>query len=431
MDMKTFKILSKCQCAEVKDKNKWQYMPMQMIFDVKQLGRCKARLVIGRHIIDATGHDLYASNMKTISAHALMLIAAANRYDVLCGDIGNAYLYASNTIPVWVRLSEEFTVFDKLIKPGTPASIEQAQYGLPIGANRWHAHLSDTLLSMGFKPTHFDPDVWIKKNGKDHYDYLGTHTDDIMCVSNRAQEIMEGLQRTYTIKKVAPPEHHLGCDYKQGDDGTWSIGTETYVREALKRIKIILGHEDKIVEGNDKPQDCLGKEGNPMKEKYKPEVENTPVLDLDGKRKYQQLIGIAQWLITCGRMDLCFAMASLSWFSAMPREGHLKAVIDIFKYLNGLPAKWIKFDPTEHKPPAPLDIPKGGGLEVMEGKHDWHQQYPDAQEDLDPRLPELHGAEIDIAVYFDLNWAHDEKTQRSIMGIIRFLGNTPVTWLSK
>ena len=186
MDMKTFKILSKRQCAEVKDKNKWQYTPMWMIFDVKQLGRCKVRLVIGGHVIDATGHDLYASNMKTISARALMLIAAANRYDVLCGVIGNAYLYASNTIPVWVRLSEEFTVFDKSIKPGTPASIEQAQYSLPIGANRWHAHLSDTLLSMGFKPTHFDPDVWIKKNGKDHYDYLGTHTDDLMCVSNRA-----------------------------------------------------------------------------------------------------------------------------------------------------------------------------------------------------------------------------------------------------
>ena len=77
---------------------------------------------------------------------------------------------------------------------------------------------------------------------------------------------MEGLQRTYTIKKVAPPEHHLGCDYKQGDDGTWNIRTETYVREALKRIKINLGCEDMIVKGNNKPQDCLGKEGNPMKE---------------------------------------------------------------------------------------------------------------------------------------------------------------------
>ena len=102
------------------------YVPMWMIFDVKQSGKCKARLVIGGHVIDTIGHDLYASNMKTISAHALMSIAAANRYDVLCGDIGNAYLYASNTIPVWVRLGEEFTVFDKSIKLGTPASIEQA-----------------------------------------------------------------------------------------------------------------------------------------------------------------------------------------------------------------------------------------------------------------------------------------------------------------
>jgi len=36
-----------------------------------------------------------------------------------------------------------------------------------------------------------------------------------------------------------------------------------------------------------------------------------------------------------------------------------------------------------------------------------------------------------MAVYFDSNWAHDEVTRRSITGVIGFIGNTPVTWLSK
>ena len=37
--------------------------------------------------MSSDGFDVYASNMKTISARVLMLIAAANKYDVLVGDI--------------------------------------------------------------------------------------------------------------------------------------------------------------------------------------------------------------------------------------------------------------------------------------------------------------------------------------------------------
>ncbi len=55
-----------------------QYAPLQMIFAVKQDLRCKAQLVLGGHVIDASGHNMYASNMKGISSRILMLIAAAN-----------------------------------------------------------------------------------------------------------------------------------------------------------------------------------------------------------------------------------------------------------------------------------------------------------------------------------------------------------------
>ena len=58
----------------------------------------------------------------------------------------------------------------------------KALYGLPTIGNRWHAHLSQTLREMGFKPTCFDLDVWIR--GRDGgYDYIGTHTDDVLVVA--------------------------------------------------------------------------------------------------------------------------------------------------------------------------------------------------------------------------------------------------------
>ena len=45
-------------------------------------------MVIGGHVVDTGDRDLYASNMKSISARLLMLIAARNNFDVLVGDIG-------------------------------------------------------------------------------------------------------------------------------------------------------------------------------------------------------------------------------------------------------------------------------------------------------------------------------------------------------
>jgi len=79
----------------------WQFAPVQMIFDKKQSGQFKAWLDIGWHVVDASGHDVYASTMKSISARALMLIASANKMPVLTGDIGNAYLYPSTNLKVY------------------------------------------------------------------------------------------------------------------------------------------------------------------------------------------------------------------------------------------------------------------------------------------------------------------------------------------
>jgi hypothetical protein len=413
MSMGTFKILTK------QDKNTYikqsQYAPLRMIFDVKQDLRRKARLVIGGHVVDATGYDVYASNMKTVSARLLMLIASANKMDVLTGDIGSAYLFADSDMSVRVKLGPEFHVFDKTIPLNALAKVEKALYGLPTSANRWHAHLADSLRALGFTPTRYDADIWIRPNPKDKnlYDYVGSHTDDLMVVSSEPQAIMTALQKVYTIKKIQEPHFHLGCDYRQNSDGSWSIGTKTYVAEALKKAAIILGKED------------LGKETTPMAEVYKPELETSPMLTDEGHRKYQQLIGILQWMVTCGRLDLQQAVSSLSRFSAAPRAGHLVAATRIFKYLNRHPDEWVKIDPSPHVPPAALDVPNG--LDSA----DWKQHYQDAKEELDPKSPPPRGAFMDTVIYFDSNWAHDEITRRSISGVVSFIGNTPVSWLSK
>ena len=77
---------------------------------------------------------------------------------------------------------------------GTLLEVKKAFYGLPTSGNRWHAHLLQTLRDMGFKPTRFDPDVWIR--GRDSgYEYIWTHTDDVLVVAKHPARVFEKLQK--------------------------------------------------------------------------------------------------------------------------------------------------------------------------------------------------------------------------------------------
>ena len=115
--------------------------------------------------------------------------------------------------------------------------LEKALYGTKSAANRWHAHLADTLRCMGFTTSRYDADIWYQaRSDGSGYDYIGTHTDDLMIVAKNPEGYFEVLQEKYTIKKIGPLTFHLGCDYVRGPDGRWSIGTETYVKETMERV---------------------------------------------------------------------------------------------------------------------------------------------------------------------------------------------------
>ena len=82
---------------------------------------------------------------------------------------------------------------------GTLLEVIKALYGLPTYSKRWHANLSNTLREMGFKPTFFDPDVWIRRC-KGGYDYIRTHANDVLVVAVNPTSILKKLKETYTIK---------------------------------------------------------------------------------------------------------------------------------------------------------------------------------------------------------------------------------------
>ena len=88
----------------------------------------------------------------------------------------------------------------------------------------------------------------------------------------------------------------------------------------------------------------MKKARTPAKVDVHPELDETPLLDIDGLRDYQMLIGMGQWLSVIGCFDICFAVLSLSIFLAAPHEEHLIMAKKVFGYLKKYPNKSITLD---------------------------------------------------------------------------------------
>ena len=93
--------------------------------------------------------------------------------------------------------------------------IKSALYGLSDSGADWYRHFSASLRRIGFAPTRFYRDVWIKltKSG-DHYEYICTYMDNFMIASKIPEDGMELIKKLYHIKGEIPPDYYLGNDYK-------------------------------------------------------------------------------------------------------------------------------------------------------------------------------------------------------------------------
>jgi hypothetical protein len=63
-----------------------------------------------------------------------------------------------------------------------------------------------------------------------------------------------------------------------------------------------------------------------MSPAYRPELDMTPELSPEQTKYYQNLIGVLQWVVELGRIDIHVAVALLSQYLASLHQGHLEQV---------------------------------------------------------------------------------------------------------
>ena len=198
---------------DYKPPSDYQYCRLHFVYEIKHDLRCKARLVVDGSRVDPRGLSTRSTVVKTVSIRLLDLIADAQNLQVLCGDIGNAFVTAHTEEKIYTRVGPEFGA-----RAGSVAVIVKALYGLTTSAERFHKLFADIIRSLGFRPCRFDRDVWMRlRDSKTGYDYICTHVDDFKVVARDAQYWMDKIADVLYLKEQGPREYYLGCDYKYHD----------------------------------------------------------------------------------------------------------------------------------------------------------------------------------------------------------------------
>ena len=266
---------------------------------------------------------------------------------------------------------------------------------------------------MGFCSARYNRDVWMwMREDRTGYDYICTHVDDFKIVARDPDCWLTQISGVFLLKSTGPPSYYLGNDYVwSSSENAWVLGCSTYIKECIRSLV-----EDDMIEGK------LWEHKNPLPAEVHPEMDESPLLDDQGLKLYQTLIGMAQWACTIGHLDISFAVSSLSRFSAAPREGHIQLAIYMFGYLKKHRNRNLVIDSGS------LLVPEEFKSSTFQP--DFLEDYPDAQEELDPPMPVAFGSELESSIFFDVDHAHNQKTRQSISGIIQFVGCTPVLWSS-
>ena len=87
-------------------------------------------------------------------------------------------------------------------------------YRLCSASASFHEHCARVLHNIGFKPSHDDPDLWMK-DCKTHYKYVVTWVDDVLVMSKEPLKVIQDFKEAeeYELKGVGTPKYYLGGAY--------------------------------------------------------------------------------------------------------------------------------------------------------------------------------------------------------------------------
>ena len=217
---------------------------------------------------------------------------------------------------------------------------------------------------------------------------------------------------------MGDPKMYLGATLKEMwlENGTkaWANSPAKYVVASVENAKKYLF--DRLDDQWKLPTKC----SNPFAADYDPKMDESEILNAELASWYALLIGMLRWMVEISRIDIITEVSMMSSHMAMPREGHLEAVLHIFGFLKVKYNSRMCFDPT---------VPNCDERAFM--NCNWKQFYGEVEEAIPSNAPKPRGKKVHLRMYVDSNHAGKKRRRRSRTGFFVFVNSALIQWLSK
>ncbi|KAI3505861.1 hypothetical protein L1887_28170 [Cichorium endivia] len=276
--------------------------------------RNKARLVVKGYCQEEgiDYEETFALVARLESVRIFLAYAAHKGFDVYQMDVKCAFLNGELEETVYV---EQAPGFVNSKHPDHCYILDKAVYGLKQAPRAWYETLTRFLKLSKFKQGSFDPTFFCKKEGN-HLMIVQIYVDDIIFGSTHPSLIAEFrklMETKFEMSSMGKINFFLGLNIRQSSEGIF-INQEAYTKSLLEKFGMMGDSKVKV------PM-AFGTKLTPSLDK--PETDITI---------YRQMIGSLLYL-TSSRSDIMFVVCFCARYQANPREPHITAVKNIFRYL--------------------------------------------------------------------------------------------------
>eukprot|EP00253_Pinus_taeda_P027161 PITA_27161 len=259
-----------------------------------------------------TRYQGYLTIMGTIIQNEPLSFAEAVKYQM---DVNTVFLHGSIKEEVYVEQPEGFEIHDR---ESHVCKLKKALYGLKQAPQAWYERIDSYLMKLGFTRSEADPNLSFKVEDNNPL-ILVLYVDDLFLTG--AEPLIHKCKRElaseFEMKDLGLMHYFLGLEVWQ-KPGEIFLSQGKYVVKILERFSMV---------------DCKPVT-TPMELDFKKLRGSVAGPVLRNATECCQLIGALMFLVN-SRLDICFAVNTLSQHMVEPHHSHWIGAKNLLRYLRG------------------------------------------------------------------------------------------------
>ncbi|PNW85386.1 hypothetical protein CHLRE_03g183950v5 [Chlamydomonas reinhardtii] len=392
------------------------------IFRLDGTRRFKARLVV-KGFAQRKGLDfdeVFAPTSRYAALRALLAIAVRRHLLLHQMDFKTAFLNGDLDEVLWMQQPQGFETSDsgsdgsggggegasggsgadsggagRLSQRPLACRLLKSVYGLKQAPRCWYRKLSEKLGELGFTPATADPALFVRQDEAGLV-YVLVHVDDLLVAAGcpvQLAAVKSAIGACFEVRDLGEASTYLGMQINRDPStGEILLLQRRYIEELLQRHHMM----------DAKPRSLPLPPGT----RVLAASEQQPALT-DGS-EYRSLVGALNYLATCTRPDIAYALSLLARHMAAPTKVHFTLAVGVLRYLKHTAAMGLRFRAAAGGGGGGHGGGGGGGGGAGGG-----------------------GGDGSFLGYCDADWAGDPLTRRSQTALLFSLYGTAVTWCSQ